>query len=146
MNLHLCKYMLQTQAHTRTHSPTRSWHSCGMFLAEDVTAAALASLPVYPPFPNSFSHGLSSASLRYPEAYRGLCPAHRPGPGLSLCAGRVSRVDWVWFPCLVSPGLGPSCPYTCQHLSFLSLSLLESPHVSFSACTRVSVCLGEIFL
>lgn len=77
INLHLCKHMLQTQALMHTHNPTRSWHLCGMFLAEDVTAAALASLPIYPPFPNSFSHGLSSACLHSPKAHRGLCPDHR---------------------------------------------------------------------
>lgn len=51
-NFHSHKHGSQT--HTRTHTPTKSQHFYGMYLATDVTAAALACLPVGPPCPRSF--------------------------------------------------------------------------------------------
>jgi hypothetical protein len=70
---HFRKHM--PQAHTPTHPPAKSQHSSGMSLAEDITAAVLASLPMCPPCPSSFSQA-SSAFLHFPKANLGLCPSH----------------------------------------------------------------------
>lgn len=135
-----------TQARTHAHSPTRSWHSCGMFLAEDVTAAALASLPTDPPSSIRLSHSLCSASLRSPKP-RGLCPGHwgSPGPrasagspGSRLDVGCTSHVDWGWPPGLGSPGFRVSV-LTLSQLLFLCLSLSVSAPVSLSAYARADV-------
>ena len=145
INVQLCTHSLQTQARTHTHTPTRSGIHLRMFLAEDLTAATLASLPMYPPFPNSFSHGLSPASLRSPEAQgtlpcpRGPCPDHglRPSVLVQVWLQAASPVGTgSGFPHLVSPGLGGLCPHTRVALpaALLPPPLSASTPVSFYPC------------
>lgn len=137
ISLHLCKHMRHTQARTHAHSPARCWHSCGVLLAEDLTAAALASLAVDPPSSNSFPMASPQQPL-IPEA-RGLCPDHwgSPGPwalagspGSRLDVGCTSHVDWARTPGLVSPGLRVS-----------AFTTPEWPYHSPASCPSRSQCL-----